>query len=86
MNKFSTKCIVCRAKDKRQGSLFCKNCLEKDIFVKIKSWKYAPEYKSGWTNSKDKYGRIPSLTQRTIEKPSGDTLKREFGVYFGRNQ
>lgn len=41
-------CILCRKREKREGSLFCEECSKEDVFVKIKALRDSKEYKEGW--------------------------------------
>lgn len=54
-------CIICKKRKKQRSSLFCKVCVKKDIFVKIKALRESQDYKEGWINTgmQQKWGRLP---------------------------
>ena len=54
-------CILCKRKKKRKGSLFCKKCSEKGVFIKIKALKDSKDYQRGWINigMPQRGGRLP---------------------------
>jgi len=54
-------CIICKKRKKKQGSLFCKNCGQKSVFIKIKALRDSRDYKQGWitTGMPQKWGRLP---------------------------
>jgi len=41
-------CILCKRREKRPGSLFCKRCGIKGVFIKIKALRDSKDYKQGW--------------------------------------
>lgn len=56
-----TKCIICKHRKKRKGSLFCKKCSTKGVFIKIKALRDSQDYKHGWmpTGMPQRGGRLP---------------------------
>ena len=58
LNKYTKRCIVCKKKDKREGSLFCFKCKDKDVFVKIKAFRESPEFRVGIYPGRPRYGRL----------------------------
>ncbi len=41
-------CIICKHRKKQKGSLFCKKCSHKGVFIKIAALKESKEYKGRW--------------------------------------
>lgn len=57
-------CIICKRRKKRKGSLFCKKCSKKGVFIKIKALRESKDYKSGGINigMPQRWGRLPQRT------------------------
>jgi len=54
-------CIICKKRKKRKGSLFCRTCCKKGVFIKINALRESRDYQEGWINVgiPQRGGRLP---------------------------
>ena len=58
-------CIICNKRKRRPGSLFCKTCSKKEVFIKIKALRESKDFKEGWIGTgPNNYGRLKTPEER----------------------
>jgi hypothetical protein len=64
----TNNCILCKKRERIPSSLFCEECLKKDIFVKIKAFKKSGFYKKGFNRGSSHYGKLKNNVERLMEE------------------